>query len=171
MSLPPCATGVLSRGLPLLHSLGSREELHQAFGRESDPQARATVLRTLIAMEVGERRSGADAAGFAKFLESCAADCLESDVVREAAAIGLPFVSMDRAEAVLPELLESSPPVRARAIDLLEAITFLEKASAATVPVGLRAILVKHVGVRIADPATSPEERRRGEVLLSLQVR
>jgi len=144
-------------------------ELHEAFRRESDPQARATVLRTLIAMVVGERRSGADAAGLAKLLETCAADSLEPDVVREAAVVGLPFVSMDRAKAVLPGLLESSPPVRARAIDLLEAITFLEKASAAPIPVELRAILVKHVGVRVADSATAPEERRRGEEILSLQ--
>lgn len=168
MSLPPWAAGVPSPDLPLLDAPGPGGQFLETFRRESDPQTRATALRGLIAMEVGERRAGSE---LAKLLESCAADCREPDVVREAAAIGLPFVSMERAQAALPELLDTSPPVRARAIDLLEAVTFLEKASSTKVSVELRAVLAKHVAARVADPATSPENRRRGEALLSLQVR
>ena len=169
MSLPPWATGVPSRDLPMLGALGSREQLLEAFRRESDPAARAMALKALIALEFGERRGGSEAADLARFLEACAADCQEPNAVREAAAIGLPFVSMARAQAALPGLLESAPPVRARAIDLLEAVTFLEKASAATVSRELRAVLIRHVGVRVADPATSSEDRKRGEALLLLQ--
>jgi hypothetical protein len=166
VSLPPWATGVPSRDLPLLGALGSREQLLETFRRETDPVLRATVLRALVALEVGERRAGFDSGSLAKLLETCAADGREPDVVRGAAAIGLPFVSMDRAKEALPELLESSPPVRARAIDLLEAVTFLEKSSATAVSVELRAVLVKHVAVRVSDPATSPEDRKRGQALL-----
>src|SRR5581483_11902625 len=115
MSLPPWIAGVPSKELPLLGALGSREQLLEAFRRESDPVARATALRALIAMEVHERRSGSGSADLEKLLESSAADPREPDVVREAAVIGLPFVSMARARAALPGLLESSPLLRARA--------------------------------------------------------
>ena len=161
---------LLPWGRPLPGAFGSRDQLQEAFRRESDPQARATALKALVALEVGERRGGADSQSLAQLLETCAADYREPDVVREAAAIGLPFVSMHRATAVLPELLESSPPVRSRAIDLLEAITFLEKASGAMVSDELRVILLKHVAVRVADPGTSPLDRLRGEALLSLKA-
>lgn len=171
MNLPPWAAGVPFTDLPLLRSLGSRDQLLEVFRRETDPLARAAALKALVAIELGERRSGSEGTGLARLLESCAGDPREAEVVRQGAAIGLPFVSLDRAKKALPELLESSPPVRARAIDLLEAVTFLEKASAAQVSAELRAVLEMHVARRIADPATSPEDRERGEALLRLHVR
>lgn len=166
MSLPRWPAGALEPDFPVLVALGSREQLYETFGRESDPQTKRTLLRALIALEVGQRRSGGASATLATLLESCAADSWEADAVREAAAIGLPFVSMARAQAALPGLLDSSPAVRSRAIDLLEAVTFLENAFADANSAELRAILTSLVRARIADPATSSEDRKRGEALL-----
>src|SRR5204862_3197649 len=105
-------------------------------------------------------------ADLAKLLESSAADPREPDVVREVAVIGLPFVSLARAQAALPGLLDSSPLLRARAIDLLEAITFLEMASFRQpkdqLSGELRAALRSHVVRLVDDPITTPENRTRG---------
>jgi hypothetical protein len=170
MSLPPWVAGVLPKEIPLLGALGSREKLQEVFRGDSDPVARATALKALIALEVNERRSGSGAADLAKLLESCAGDPREPDVVREAAVIGLPFVSMSRTRAALPGLLDSSPLLRARAIDLLEAITFLEMASfrqpKEQLSRELRAALRSHVAHLVDNPRTSPESRSRAQALL-----
>ena len=170
MSLPPWVAGVSSTELPFLGGPGTRDQLLETFRRESDPGARVTALRALIALEVAERRSGSGAADLAKLLESCASDPGEEDVVRGAAVIGLPFVSMARARVVLPGLLDSSSLIRSRALDLLEAITFLEMASfhqpADPSLRELRAALRKQVADLVDDPATSPENRSRAEALL-----
>ena len=170
MNLPPWVAGVPPKNLPLLDVLGSRGQLLEAFRHGSDPAARATALNALVALEVNERRSGSGSADLAKLLEICAADPREADKVREAALIGLPFVSMARARAAIPGLLDSSLLLRARAIDLLEAITFLEMASLGRpkdpLSEELRAALRSHVARLVEDPATSPERRNRGQALL-----
>jgi hypothetical protein len=170
MSLPPWVSGAPSKDLPLLDALGSRGQLLEAFRHESDPVARATALSALVALEVNERRSGSDSADLAKLLENCAADPREADKVREAALIGLPFVSMACARAAIPGLLDSSRLLRARAVDLLEAITFLEMASLGrpkdSLSEELRAALRSHVARLVEDPTTSPECRNRARALL-----
>jgi hypothetical protein len=156
--------------LPLLDALGSRGQLLEAFRHGSDPVARATALNALVALEVNERRSASGSADLAKLLENCAADPRQADQVREAALIGLPFVSMARARAAFPGLLDSSPLLRARAIDLLEAITFLEMASFGRpkepLSEELRAALRSHVARLVEDPTISPECRNRAQALL-----
>ncbi len=168
--MPSWANGIPAWEPPLLGALGSKEELLEAFRRESDPTLRVTALRALIALEVGQRRSDSGAAELSRLLESCAADIREADIVREAAILGLPFVSLEAARKALPELLSSSMLLRGRAIDLLEAMTFLAKAafeeSSRHSTDQLRDVLVKYVADIVADPATSSEDRARARCLL-----
>jgi SAM-dependent methyltransferase len=151
-----------SGGLPI--------ELLEAFRQKSDAGRRATALQALVALEVGARQGGAGGAQLVGLLEASAMDVAEPKAVREAAIIGLMFVSPDRARKILPPLLESSSDIRARSIDLLEAVTFLERASslgaAGPVAVELRSILRKHVAEIVADPRTSAEDREKGRALL-----
>jgi SAM-dependent methyltransferase len=145
-------------------------ELVEAFRHESDPARRATALQALVALEVGSRRSGSGAAELVSLLETCAMDAAEPKAVREAAIIGLVFVSLERARKILPPLLEFSTDLRARSIDLLEAVTFLERASSlgalGPAAVDLRSILRKHVAELVADPNTPPETREKGRTLI-----
>jgi hypothetical protein len=151
---------------------GSREALYEAFRRESDEGRRATALRALVALEVGSRRSGSDSARLLALLESCAADEKEPLAIRKAAITALPFVSIGRARAIIPGLLESSSCLRNTAIDVLEAVSFLEKALTlgASIPAAaeLRRNLRNYVAEVIDGPETPPEDRARGLALLTL---
>ena len=153
-----------SGGLPV--------DLVEAFRHESDAARRATALQALVASEVGARRSGSGAAELVGLLENSAVDPAEPKVVREAAIIGLVFVSLERARRIIPPLLESSADLRARSVDLLEAVTFLERVSSlgASGPAAmeLRSILRKHVAELVADPNTASESREKGRALLQI---
>jgi hypothetical protein len=80
------------------------------------------------------------------------------------------FVSLERARKILPPILEFSTDLRARSIDLLEAVTFLERASSlgasGPLAVELRSILRKHAAELVADPNTPLETREKGRALL-----
>jgi SAM-dependent methyltransferase len=148
--------------------------LVEAFRHESDAARRAMALQALVASEVGSRRSGSGAAELAGLLETTAMDAAEPKAVRDAAIIGLVFVSLERARKILPPLLEASSDIRARSIDLLEAVTFLERTSSlgASSPaaVELRSILRNHVAELVADPNTPAEGREKGRALLQIST-
>jgi SAM-dependent methyltransferase len=150
------------------------EDLVESFRHESDAARRATALQALVALEVSVRRSGSGAAALVSLLENCAMDRAEAKAVREAAIIGLVFVSLERARKVIPQLLNSAADLRARSVDLLEAVTFLESVSSigASGPeaVELRSILRHHAAELVADPNTLSETREKGRALLQIST-
>jgi hypothetical protein len=168
------------RGIPPLDdpafcALGSKDSLCETIRDESDPVRRSTAIRALVALEIATPRRDGRSERLSHILETIAIDPNQPNLVREAAVTGLPFVSIERARAVLPSLLGGAP-LRAKAIDLLEAIHFLEKCAAAMPSeralganhaLGeLRSYLTGRIFELVADPATSPEERMRGQVIL-----
>ena len=175
MSQPVWASGVPPIEDPILGALGTVDSLLPEIQHQSDPARRAVAIRSLAALHAAAPRSGSSTERAGETLASIARDGAQPDVVREAALLALPFVSMDQTLATVPDLMRD-PMLRSPWVALLEVILFLEKREAA-MPTAckvsdslsrLRTLLTGRVIEVVADLDTSEDVRSRGQrVLLS----
>ena len=167
MSENPGPSRIAAQGDRLIDRLGSEEALLACVTGSADPVTRATALRALVAVATGRSTPKGDET-FAELLEVLALGAAEPSEVREASIEGLPFISMERAEAVLPSLLEDAR-WRGKAVDLLEATEFLRRAGRSRPSADFISFLTGIVVDLVGDPTIAPDHRRRADALLRMR--